>query len=77
MILNVSHVATYAPFCDAIVLDQPMAELVNNPRVGLTRDYGTKVFSLNNWDGLFAWIDDVENEITPEHEQALEAAYPC
>lgn len=72
---DVKHIATYAPYSDAIFVDNQMASLVGNPRVGLTDRFGTKVFSLNTLDGFMAWLDSVDAEMTPEHAEALERAY--
>lgn len=73
---DVKHVATYAPYCDAFVMDKPMAALVADPPVGLGDRYSVKVFSLNNWDELFTWLDTLETGMTAEHKAGLSAAYP-
>lgn len=73
---DVQHVATYAPYCDAIIVDQPMAELVTKSTVATTDRYGVQVFSLRNWEEMFSWFDKLEESITPEHQRALEEAYP-
>jgi hypothetical protein len=73
---DVSHAATYAPYCDAYVTDKAMAELMRHPKVGLQRDYGCQVFSASNWDQFMAWLDEVERSMTPEHLQALRAIFP-
>ncbi len=73
---DVEHIATYAPYCDAIVIDQAMADLVSKPTVALEADYGVKVFSLNNWNALLAWLDGLEAEMDPFHKWGLEQAYP-
>lgn len=72
---DVKHISTYAPYCDAIIIDQPMAALVNDPRIDLRKRYGVMVFNLNNWDELFAWFDDLENCKSEEHKTGLIAAY--
>lgn len=74
--LDVKHISSYAPYCDAFIMDQPMAALVANPHVGLEQKYGVKVFSLNTWDQLNAWFDEVESGISDEHKTGLAAAYP-
>jgi hypothetical protein len=75
---DVKHIATYAPYVDAFVMDQPMAELVSKPTVGIEQRYGTRVFSLGNWDDLFRWLDEVEKlGMTEEHKAGLRAAYPA
>ena len=73
---DVKHIATYAPYCDAFVMDQPMAALVADPRVGLEDRYRVKVFSLNNWDELFEWLDTLEAGMSEEHKAGMLAAYP-
>lgn len=73
---DVKHVSTYAPYCDAFIMDQAMATLVTDPSIALEARYGVKVFSLNNWDDLLAWMDELEKGMTQEHRAGLAAAYP-
>ncbi len=73
---DVEHIATYAPYCDAIVIDNQMAEIVHDPRIALEQTYGVKVFSLNNWNKLFEWIKSLEAEMSNEHKSGLAKAYP-
>jgi hypothetical protein len=73
---DIKHISTYAPYCDAFVMDQAMASLVADRRVGLEDKYNVKVFSLNNWDELFEWLDALERGMSPEHRVGLAAAYP-
>lgn len=73
---DVKHIATYAPYADAFVMDQPMADLVSRPTVLLEQRYGTQVFSLNNWDTFIRWLDELENAMTAEHREGLLLAYP-
>lgn len=73
---DLRHVALYAPYCDAFVMDKAMAELVGQPTVGLEQRYGVKVFSLNNWDDLLSWLDDLQAGMSDEHKAGVAAAYP-
>ena len=73
---DVNHISTYAPYCDGFVMDKPMASLVTDPHVDLENKYGVKVFSLNNWDQFFDWLDTLEAGMTQEHRAGLSAAYP-
>lgn len=41
---DMKHVAIYALYCDAFVMDQAMAALVADPRIALETRYGAKVF---------------------------------
>lgn len=70
------HIALYAPYCDSFVMDTPMADLVRQPTVGLEQRYGVKVFSLNNWDDLLAWLDGLQADMSDEHKAGVAAAYP-
>ncbi len=73
---DVEHIATYAPYCDAFIVDKPMAELISDPRIAIEKKFGVKIFSLNNWDELFSWLDLLEDEMSKEYEISLLAAYP-
>ncbi len=73
---DVQHISTYAPYCDAVFLDDPMRDLLSRPTVGLTRQFGTRVFSLSNLDDFMDWLDSVENSMTDEHRLGLALAYP-
>lgn len=68
---DIEHIATYAPYCDAFIMDKAMADLVSHPNVGLEKRYGVKVFSLNTWNELLAWFDTIEAEMTDEHKVGL------
>ncbi|MBP3984785.1 hypothetical protein J5837_10195 [Pseudoxanthomonas helianthi] len=72
---DVDHIAHYAPYCDAIALDQPMAELTKHPGLALEEAFGVKVFSLNNLAEFTAWLDELEASMTDEHQVGLRAAY--
>jgi hypothetical protein len=73
---DVMHVSTYAPYCNAFIMDQAMASLFADPRISLETRYGVKVFSLNNWSDFLAWLDELENGMTQEHCAGLAEAYP-
>jgi hypothetical protein len=73
---DVEHVATYAPYCDAFVADQLMAELLAKPTVAISERYGVKIFNLNNWNEMLYWLDQLEHGMSDEHKQALVEAYP-
>jgi hypothetical protein len=73
---DIAHISTYAPYCDAFVMDTPMADLVRQPTVALEARYGVRVFSLNNWQALSTWLDDLEAHMSDEHREGFAAAYP-
>lgn len=73
---DVEHISTYAPYCDAFVMDQLAADIVRQSTVNLTGRYDTKVFSLNNWPEFLEWLEGLEQAMTPEHREGLAVAYP-
>lgn len=73
---DLKHIATYAPYCQAFMMDQPMAALMAQPTVALERRYGVRIFSLSNWEGFSVWLDDVELGMSDDHRAGLQAAYP-
>ena len=73
---DVKHVSTYAPYCDAIFVDNAMAEIVTQDLVDLENSYSVKVFSLNNMKSMSDWINSLEEAMSTEHLRGLETAYP-
>ena len=73
---DVNHISAYAPYCDAFVMDQPMAEIARDERLNLKGQFGVKIFSLNNWEEFNDWLDTLEAQISDEHRNGLAAAYP-
>lgn len=73
---DVKHISVYAPFVDAIVVDQPMAAILRGGRVNIPARYGTRIFSLSNWEAFIAWLQQLIESPSPEHRQALALAYP-
>jgi hypothetical protein len=72
---DVRHVATYAPYCDAIFVDNAMASILLESRVGVRTLYGTEIFSLNTLDGFHAWLDGVDAAVDLDHVTYLERVY--
>jgi hypothetical protein len=73
---DIKHISLYAPYCDAIVIDKFMADLVGKPTVDIEKRYDVKVFSLSSWDALLAWLDSLEAGMSEEHKAGVAAAYP-
>ena len=72
---DIAHISTYSPYCDAFVMDAPMAELARQPTVALEKRYGVQVFSRRNWDALLSWLDALEAGMSAEHRAAVAAVY--
>lgn len=72
---DVNHIATYAPYSDAIVIDAFMAELVSHPGIDLAHKYSVDVFSRRNWDDFLTWIENLKKNMTTERKSALDAIH--
>lgn len=72
---DLDHIGHYAPYCDAIAMDQPMAEMMTSAQLGLEDRFRVRVFSLSNLDEFHAWLDETERGMTDEHRQGLKDAY--
>jgi hypothetical protein len=73
---DVRFISTYAPYCDAMVLDTLMHRWATDPRIDLPGRYGIKLFSRANWDAFLEYLDELEERITPELRQALSWVRP-
>jgi hypothetical protein len=72
---DIKHISLYASYCDAIVIDKFMADLVSKPTINLQKRYDVEVFSLSNWDALLNWLDGLEAGMSDEHKAGVAAAY--
>jgi hypothetical protein len=73
---DIKHVATYAPYCDAIFMEKKMTAYLSDPRINLENRYGVKLFSSDTLDEFIAWIDQVIDEMTQPHRVALSMIFP-
>ncbi len=73
---DVKFIATYAPYCGAMVLDNAMMDFVNDPDLRLSQRYGTRFFSRNNWTEFLEYLLSIESKKTNELEWALRAVHP-
>lgn len=73
---DLKHICFFAPYCDAVVIDKFMADLVCRPTVDIEQQYDVKVFSLNNFDAFLEWLQDLETNMSQEHREGVANAYP-
>ncbi len=73
---DVRFISTYAPYCDAMVVDALMHRWASDPLIDLPRRYGTRFFSRTNWHDFLAYLDEIENTADPLVMQALEWVHP-
>ena len=72
---DVKHISLYGPYCDAITVDGPMADLILQPTVNLQARYGTSVFSVGTFDQLENWLEQLKANMSEEHAEAVRRAY--
>lgn len=73
---DVQHIATYAPYCDAIFVDNAMAHILKDKRLALEKRYGTKVFSRSSKPEFEQWLSEVEGGMDDWHRAALRMIHP-
>lgn len=73
---DIKHVSVYAPYCDAIIIDNLMADLVCSPQVAFDKRYNVKVFSPKTLDEMLDWLSELESDMSDEHKVAVGQAYP-
>ena len=73
---DVRFISTYAPYCDAMVVDTVMHHLATDPLIDLPGRFGTKFFSRSNWQDFLIYLDTVGRNRTPELTKALEWVHP-
>lgn len=73
---DVQFIAAYAPYCQAMFVDNTMCEFVDDRRIGLTGRFGTRVFARNRWDDFMTYLESVRSRRSPELERALRLVHP-
>lgn len=73
---DIKHVATYAPYCDALFMERKMTAYLSDPRINLEDRYGVRLFSSETMDEFIAWLDQVMDEMTEGHREALTVIFP-
>lgn len=72
---DIEHLSVFVPYCDAVFTEKTMArwleEWKNHPLGG----YTFKVFSAKTWADFDTYLDEIENNITPEVRDELEMIY--
>lgn len=73
---DVRFISTYAPYCDAMVVDALMHRWATDPLIDLSARFGTRFFSRRNWNEFLAYLDIIERGLDSELEHALELVNP-
>lgn len=67
--------AHYAPYCDAMFLDNGFREIAEDGRIDCGGKFGVRLFSENNRDDFVTYLQSIEQSAAGEHFLAYEAVY--
>jgi hypothetical protein len=64
---DASVLASYAPYCQAMLIDGGFREIAIDSRIDVEQRFGTKVFSEQNKDAFLCYLDELERAVPHEH----------
>lgn len=74
---DVKAVSTYAPYCDAMFLDNEFRNLAEQGNIDVPGRYNVRLFSANNRDDFADYLQDIlVTGISSEHRERLALVYP-
>ena len=73
---DVRFISTYAPYCDAMVVDNLMFQWATDPLIDLPKRLGVRLFSRRNWNEFWTYLDDLAAGQRPEVAEALKMIRP-
>jgi hypothetical protein len=74
---DVRFISTYAPYCDAMVVDNLMFEWATDPLIDLPKRFGVRLFSRRNWNDFLSYLDELSASQRPEVHEALKMIRPA
>ncbi len=73
---DIAAIATYLPYCDAMVIDNAWGnELTNNPAKSEFQKYNTEIFSFNQMPKLMTYLEQIENSAPSDHLRRIKEIY--
>src|SRR5258706_252965 len=74
---DIRFISTYAPYCDAMVVDNLMFQWATDPLIDLPKRFGVRLFSRLNWDEFLTYLADLAASQRPEVDEALKMIHPA
>jgi hypothetical protein len=74
---DIRFISTYAPYCDAMVVDNLMFQWATDPLIDLPRRFGVRLFSRQNWGDFLVYLDNLAASQRPEINEALRMIRPA
>jgi hypothetical protein len=72
---DVECIAAYAPYCDAMFVDNEMLSFVRDECLAIETKYGTKFYAKSNWDEFMTFLESIKGRKTEELSRAIELVY--
>lgn len=76
LFFDVDFIAAYAPYCDAMFLDNTMLSFVRDKRLAIENRYGTKFHAKSNWNEFVDYLESIKARKTEELTRVIESVYP-
>jgi len=68
---DISFISTYAPYCDAMFIDNPMIDLVKEPKLNLEERFNTKFFARKTWNEFIDYLTKIKEQKSQEIDWGL------
>lgn len=76
MLNDINIISDYLPFCDSMFLNNEcIALLTENPTCDYIKNFNTRLYSKNSINSFLEYLNDIENNATPDHINKLKEVY--
>lgn len=73
---DISAISHYAPYCDAMIVDNFFRGLASQKNIDVAGRFGVKLFSARTLPAFIAYLDDLLANIPLNHRKAVKAVIP-
>lgn len=73
---DVKAIATYAPYCEAMYVDNEFHSMASQKNVDVSGKFGVRLFSTRTNDAFLAYLDDILKSMSEAHREGLTLLYP-
>ena len=73
---DVKAISTYAPYCDAMYVDNEFHSMASQKNVDVSGKFGVRLFSTRTHDSFLAYLDDILKSMSEAHREGLTLLYP-
>jgi len=73
---DISAISHYAPYCDAMIVDNFFRGLASQKNIDVAGRFDVKLFSARTLPAFIAYLDDLLTNMPPDHRKAVKAVIP-